>query len=133
MADDGLITLPSAHPVAATIDRLTRLVEARGLHVFARIDHADGAANAGMSLRPTQLIIFGNPEGGTPLMLDRQTTGIDLPIKALAWEDAEGHVWLSYNDPAWIAQRHGLGEASRSAVDAMKSALAVLLTSAAAG
>ena len=74
--------------------------------VFARIDHAAGAASVGMALRPTELLIFGNPKGGTPLMQDRQTAGIDLPVKALAWEDADGKTWLSYNDADWIAARH---------------------------
>ena len=131
MTDNGLITLPSEYPVAETIDRLAELVTARGLHVFARIDHADGAASAGIALRPTQLLIFGNPTGGTPLMQDRQTAGIDLPVKALAWEDADGRVWLSYDDAAWIAQRHGLGAESRKAVEAMAEGLAKLTKAAA--
>jgi uncharacterized protein (DUF302 family) len=131
MGDDGLITLPSDFPVAETIDRLAELVTARGLHVFARVDHADGAAKAGMVLRPTQLLIFGNPTGGTPLMQDRQTAGIDLPVKALAWEDADGRVWLGYNDAAWIAQRHGLGADSRKAIEVMAAGLAALTKAAA--
>jgi len=131
MTDNGLTTIPSEYPVAETIDRLAALVTARGLHVFARIDHAAGAAKAGMALRPTQLLIFGNPTGGTPLMQDRQTAGIDLPVKALAWEDADGRVWLSYNDAAWIAQRHVLGAESREAVEAMAAGLAALTKAAA--
>jgi uncharacterized protein (DUF302 family) len=131
MTENGLITLPSEYPVTETIDRLAALVTARGLHVFARIDHADGAAKAGMALRPTQLLIFGNPTGGTPLMQDRQTAGIDLPVKGLAWEDADGRVWLSYNDAAWIAQRHALGAESRKAVEAMAAGLAALTKAAA--
>ncbi len=126
MPDNGLITLGSDFTVAETIDRLAALVTARGLHVFARIDHADGAARAGMALRPTQLLLFGNPTGGTPLMQDRQTAGIDLPVKALAWEDPDGRVWLSYNDAAWIAARHGLGAPSQAAVAAMAAGLAGL-------
>jgi uncharacterized protein (DUF302 family) len=126
MTDNGLTTVPSEYQVAETMDRLAALVTARGLHVFARIDHADGAAKAGMALRPTQLLIFGNPTGGTPLMQDRQTAGIDLPVKALAWEDADGRVWLSYNDAAWIAQRHALCAESRTAVEAMAAGLAAL-------
>lgn len=132
MAENGLISVASDFPVAETIDRLAEQATARGLGVFARVDHAAGAAKAGMTLRPTQLLLFGNPTGGTPLMQDRQTAGIDLPIKALAYEDAEGRVWLCYNDPAWIAQRHGLGDASRAAVETMAKALAALIASAAA-
>ncbi len=104
MADDGLVTIASEFPVAETIDRLAELATARGAHVFARVDHAAGAVKAGLALRPTQLLVMGNPTGGTPLMQDRQRAGIDLPVKALAWEDADGRVWLSYNDAAWIAQ-----------------------------
>ncbi|MFA6140368.1 MAG: DUF302 domain-containing protein [Hyphomicrobium sp.] len=131
MTDNGLKTVPSEYPVAETIDRLAALVTARGLHVFARIDHASGAAKAGMALRPTELLIFGNPTGGTPLMQDRQTAGIDLPVKALAWEDADGRVWLSYNDAAWIAQRHALGAESRVAVETMAAGLTALTKAAA--
>jgi uncharacterized protein (DUF302 family) len=131
MSQNGLVTIASDYPVAETIDRLASQVTARGLHVFARIDHADGAAKAGMALRPTQLLIFGNPTGGTPLMQDRQTAGIDLPVKALAWEDAEGRVWLSYNDAAWIAQRHALGAESKTAVEGMAAGMAALTKAAA--
>jgi len=131
MTDNGLTTIPTEYPVTETIDRLAALVTARGLHVFARIDHAAGAAEAGMALRPTQLLIFGNPTGGTPLMQNRQTAGIDLPVKALAWEDADGRVWLSYNDAAWIAQRHALGAESREAVETMAAGLAALTKAAA--
>jgi uncharacterized protein (DUF302 family) len=131
MSDNGLIALPSEYPVGETIDRLAALATARGLHVFARVDHADGAAKAGMALRPTQLLIFGNPTGGTPLMQDRQTAGIDLPVKALAWEDAGGRVWLGYNDAAWIAQRHGLGADSKKAVEVVAAGMAALIKAAA--
>jgi uncharacterized protein (DUF302 family) len=131
MTENGLVTLASEYPVAETIDRLAALATARGLHIFTRVDHADGAAKAGMALRPTQLLIFGNPAGGTPLMQDRQAAGIDLPVKALAWEDAEGRVWLAYNDAAWIAQRHGLGAESRKAVEAVAAGLAALTKAAA--
>jgi len=121
---DGLVTLPSAHTVPETIDRLASIVTSHGLTVFARIDHAGNAAQVGMPLRPTELLIFGNPTGGTPLMQDEQTAGIDLPVKALAWEDADGRVWLTCNDAAWIARRHGLGPASQSAVEAIGAGLA---------
>jgi uncharacterized protein (DUF302 family) len=102
MDGDGLITIASAHPVSATIDRLAAAAEAAGMRVFARIDHAAGAAEVGMRLRPTELLLFGHPRGGTPLMLDGQTAGIDLPLRALAWEDAEGRVWLTTNDARWV-------------------------------
>jgi uncharacterized protein (DUF302 family) len=107
MSENGLTTLPSAHGAKETMDRLETEVKAKGLTVFARIDHAAGAEEAGLTLRPTELLIFGNAKGGTPLMQALQTTGIDLPLKALVWEDPGGKVWLSYNEPAWIAQRHG--------------------------
>jgi uncharacterized protein (DUF302 family) len=126
MTDNGLITIASAFSVAETIDRLAAAVVSRGLAVFARIDHAAGATEVGMPLRPTQVLIFGNPKGGTPLMQERQSAGIDLPLKALAWEDADGKVWLSTNDAAWIAQRHGLGAPSQQAVNAMAAGLAAL-------
>lgn len=104
---NGLTTLPSAHSAKSTIDRLEAEVRSRGMTVFARIDHAAGAKEAGMALRPTELLVFGNARGGTPLMQADQTFGIDLPLKALAWEDADGQVWLSYNEPAWLVARHG--------------------------
>jgi uncharacterized protein (DUF302 family) len=102
-----------------------------GLRVFARIDHAAGAREVGATLRPTELLIFGNPRGGTPLLQDRQLAGIDLPVKALAWEDAQGKVWLSYNDADWIAERHGLGEASRDAVAAIATGMEKVIAAAA--
>ncbi len=109
MSDDGLITLASNHPVKATMDRLEAALRDKGITLFARIDHAAGAASVDMPLRPTELIIFGNPKAGTPLMQARQSIGIDLPLKMLGWQDAAGKVWLAYNDPAWLARRHGLG------------------------
>jgi uncharacterized protein (DUF302 family) len=132
MADNGLITVRSNVSVAQTVTRLITAVTSKGMTIFAVVDHGDGAAIAGMSLRPTQLVMFGNPKGGTPLMQENQTAGIDLPLKALAWEDANGKVWLSYNDPAWIAQRHGLGAASAAAVTAMAMGLAAIVTEATA-
>jgi uncharacterized protein (DUF302 family) len=132
MSENGLTTISSAFSVRDTIDRLERIATSKGLRVFARIDHAAGAAEVGMTLRPTELILFGNPRGGTPLMLDQQTAGIDLPIKALAWEDADGHVWLSYNEAAWLAQRHHLGEQSRQAVEAIAAGQVAVLRAATA-
>jgi len=126
MPQNGLITLSSRYTARDTMDRLLAALAKRDMTGFARIDHAAGAASAGLSLRPTDVVIFGNPKGGTALMQDRQTAGIDLPLKALVWQDADGKVWLSYNDPAWIAQRHGLGAASASAVEAMAKALAAI-------
>jgi uncharacterized protein (DUF302 family) len=122
MADNGLVTVKSAHGVKDTIDRLAADVTAKGMKVFARIDHAQGANEVGLALRPTELLIFGNAKGGTPLMQSRQTIGIDLPLKALAFEDADGTVWLCYNDPTWIAARHGV--AGGEATLAMTAALA---------
>jgi uncharacterized protein (DUF302 family) len=122
----GLVTIRSQVSVSETIDRFVAGATRRGLTVFARIDHADGAAKAGLQLRPTELVIFGHPRGGTPLMVDRQTAGIDLPVKALAWEDAEGKVWLTYNDARWLADRHGLGPQSATAVEAIAAGLSSL-------
>jgi len=105
------------------MNRLEAEVKAKGLTIFARIDHAAGAAEAGLPLRPTDLLIFGNARGGTPLMQAEQTIGIDLPLKMLVWQDASGATWLSYNDPTWLAKRHGLAGASEAAAKAMATAL----------
>lgn len=109
-AADGLVEVKSPYEVAKTMSRLEETVKQRGFTVFANIDHAAGAAKVGQTLRPTQLLIFGNPKGGTPFMNCTQTVGIDLPLKALVWEDASGQTWLGYNDPAYLAQRHGAGD-----------------------
>jgi uncharacterized protein (DUF302 family) len=106
---EGLTTIASSFSPKETMDRLEAEIRAKGMSVFARLDHAAGAAEAGLELRPTNLIIFGNARGGTPLMQASQTAGIDLPLKALVWQDAAGKTWLSYNEPSWIVQRHGLG------------------------
>jgi uncharacterized protein (DUF302 family) len=106
-AADGLVALKSPHSAQETMNRLETMVKERGLNVFARIDHAAGAAKLGKTLRPTELLIFGNPQGGTPFMECAQTVGIDLPLKALVWQDESAQVWLGYNDPAFVAQRHG--------------------------
>src|SRR5689334_1334117 len=123
MAADGLTTLRSSYGPKDTMTRLEAEVKARGMTVFARIDHAAGAAGAGLSLRPTELLIFGNAKAGTPLMRTVQTTGIDLPLKALVWEDASGATWLSYNDPAWLAQRHGVAGETETVIGMMSKAL----------
>jgi len=109
-AADGVIALKSAHAPKATMDRLEGLVKQKGLNVFLRIDHAAGATKIGKTLRPTELLVFGNPQGGTPLMECSQSAGIDLPLKALVWQDGTGQVWLGYNDPAYLAARHGASQ-----------------------
>jgi uncharacterized protein (DUF302 family) len=123
MAADGLTIISSSFGPKETMNRLEAAVKAKGLTVFARVDHAAGAAEVGLPLRPTELLIFGNAKGGTPLMQANQTMGIDLPLKALVWQDAAGKTWLSYNEPGWLAKRHGLGHE----VDATVSALAAAL------
>jgi uncharacterized protein (DUF302 family) len=133
MGDNGLVTLPSRFSVRETIDRLAERVTSLGLKVFARVDHAAGAAQVGLALRPTELLIFGNPKGGTPLMQDQQSAGIDLPVKALAYEDADGKTWLSYNDAAWLAERHKLGAQSADAVEAIATGMAAVTRYAAEG
>ncbi len=126
MAENGLTTISSQHSVKATIDRLENVAKAKGLTIFARIDHAAGATSIGLPLRPTELLIFGNARGGTPLMQLAQTIGIDLPLKALAWEDPAGKTWLSYNEPAWVAERHGVGEQGATVAKALANAIAAL-------
>ena len=126
MPNNGLVSVQSRVPANETIERLLAALEVRKLTVFARFDHAAGAASVGLPLRPTEVVIFGNPKGGTALMQDRQSAGIDLPLKALIFEDADGRAWLTYNDPAWIAERHGLGAASAAAVKAMAEILSAI-------
>jgi uncharacterized protein (DUF302 family) len=130
MAADGLITMKSHFEPKETMARLEAAVKARGLTVFAHIDHAAGAAEVGLPLRPTDLLIFGNARGGTPLMQPVQTIGIDLPLKALVWRDEAGTTWLSYNDPVWIARRHGAGSDGQAAVRGMAAALDAIATAA---
>jgi len=132
MSADGLISLASNHPVRETMDRLEAMLREKGITIFARIDHAAGAAAVDMPLRPTGLVIFGNPRAGTPLMQARQSIGIDLPLKMLGWQDAAGKVWLVYNDPAWLARRHGLGGEAEAAVAGLAKALAMLAAGAVA-
>jgi uncharacterized protein (DUF302 family) len=121
-AADGLIVVKSPHSPKDTMERLEAVVKEKGLTIFARIDHAAGAAKVGKKLRSTELLIFGNPQGGTPFMECSQTVGIDLPLKALVWEDASGQVWLGYNDPEFLARRHGASQCP--AVENLKKALA---------
>jgi uncharacterized protein (DUF302 family) len=106
--DNGLVHLRSPYSVPETLKRLESALQAKNLTVFARIDHSGEAEKAGLSMRPTQLIIFGSPRGGTPLMVASPTLAIDLPLKALAWQDADGTVWLSYNSPEYLRQRHNV-------------------------
>ena len=123
-AADGLIAVKSPHSAGTTMNRLEDIVKQRGLTVFARIDHAAGAVKVGKTLRPTEVLIFGNPQGGTPLMECAQSAGIDLPLKALVWEDASAQVWVGYNDPAYLAQRHGAAQCP--AVENLTKALSSL-------
>src|ERR1035441_11106255 len=105
---DGIISKKSNYSVPQTLDRLEALLQTKGIKIFARVDHSGEAEKAGLKMPPTQLLIFGNPKGGTPVMLAAPTSAIDLPLKALAWQDAGGQVWLSYNDPAYLQRRFGL-------------------------
>jgi uncharacterized protein (DUF302 family) len=130
--EDGVITIASEHSVKDTLDRLEASLKAKAITVFARIDHAAGAKSVSMDLRPTELLIFGNPKAGTPLMQAKQTIGLDLPLKVLAWQDAAGKVWLTYSGIAWLAHRHRLGPETAGAVTALTTSLAKLTEVAAA-
>ena len=132
MSENGLITITSNHSVKETLDRLEASLRGNGVTVFARIDHAAAAASVDMTLPPTELIIFGQPQAGTPLMQAQQSIGIDLPLKMLAWQDGNGKNWLAYNDIAWLAKRHGLGEDLAPAINGIAKALAKLAETAAA-
>ena len=127
---EGLTTIASRFGPKETMDRLQAEIRARGMTVFAWIDHAAGAAEVGLTLAPTELIIFGNARGGTPLMQSVQTVGIDLPLKALVWEDTAGETWISYNEPSWIAQRHSVASAE-PVVSKMAAALSAMSKAAA--
>lgn len=131
MSEDGLVTIASHYSVKETLDRLEADLKSKQTTVFARIDHAAGAASAAMPLRPTELLIFGNPKAGTPLMQSKQTIGIDLPLKVLSWQDSGGKVWLTYNDPGWLARRHGLTSATEAAVNSLATVLSNLAKAAA--
>ncbi|MGA9527610.1 MAG: DUF302 domain-containing protein [Terriglobales bacterium] len=104
----GIIDLPSKYSVSETLARLQSILKENGVTVFALVDHSGEAAKVGLQMRPTQLLIFGNPKGGTPLMVAAPSVAIDLPLKALAWEDAQGHAWLSYNAPEYLQERHNI-------------------------
>ena len=123
-AESGLISIKSAHDVKMTADRLENVLKTKGMRVFIRIDHAQGGQTVGKILRPTEVIIFGNPKVGTPLMQCSQSVAIDLPQKALVWEDEAGQVWLSYNDPEYLAKRHkikGCGEVLNKVAKALNN------------
>jgi len=107
-AADGVVTVKSSHTVKDTTDRLESILKGKGMTVFGRVNHTAGAKKVGKTLRPTELLIFGNPKVGTPLMLCQQTIALDLPQKALVWEDDTGNVWVAYNDPLYLARRHDL-------------------------
>ena len=107
-AGSGLVNVKSSHSVNETADRLDQILKTKGMKVFIRIDHSAGAKGVGIALRPTQLLVFGNPKVGAPLMQCSQSIAIDLPQKALIWEDESGAVWLTYNDPETLAARHGI-------------------------
>ena len=128
-AAEGIVTAPSKYPVEKTVERLESAVKAKEFAIFAKVDHAAGAMQVGMALRPTVLLIFGNPRGGTPVMSASQTAGLDLPLKMLVWEDAAGKVWLSWSDPVWIARRHGI-DPDLAAVKGMTGGLAALAAAA---
>lgn len=113
MADQGLVVIESANGVTATADKLEKILKSKGITVFARIDHAAGAKKIGKSLRPTQLLIFGNPKLGTPLMASNQSIGIDLPLKALVYQATNGKTYISYNDPAYLADRHSIRDRAK--------------------
>jgi uncharacterized protein (DUF302 family) len=130
MAARGLKTIRSNYGPEETMNRFEAEVRARGLIAFAHIDHAAAAEAVGLPLRPTELLVFGNASGGTPLMELVQTTGIDLPLKALVWQDASGITWLSYNDPTWIAKRHGLHSEIEATIRILTTALTQMAKSA---
>jgi uncharacterized protein (DUF302 family) len=108
MPDNGIINLSSPHTVLETLARLEAVVQAKGIPILAMIDHSGDAAKAGLQMNPTKLLIFGNAKAGTPIMLASPSAAIDLPLKALVWQDRDGKVWLSYNSPAYLKQRHGI-------------------------
>jgi uncharacterized protein (DUF302 family) len=109
-AGEGIISKASKYSVPETLDRVDALLRSKGIKIFVRVDHSGEAEKAGLKMPPTQLLIFGNPKGGTPVMLAAPTAAIDLPLKALAWQDSDGKVWLSYNDPEYLKKRYGLAD-----------------------
>lgn len=130
MDDAGLVRTASRHDAAETVRRLRAAIAQAGMTLFADIDHAQNAIDAGLELRPTRLLVFGAAKGGTPLMQLDQAVGIDLPLKALVWEDETGAAWLAYNDPQWIVRRHGLDDRAEAVAAAMAAGLARLAAAA---
>ena len=122
LIEKGLVSKKSPHSVAVTLDRLEQALKDRGVTIVTRWSHSAGAAKVGIALRPTELLLFGNPRLGSHFFTSQQTAGIDLPMKALAWEDESGQVWLGYNDPVYIAERHGI-KGRGEVVQKMASAL----------
>jgi uncharacterized protein (DUF302 family) len=107
-ANNGIVNKPSKHSVERTLEALTNILKSKGVAVFALIDHSGEAEKVGLKMRPTKLLIFGNPKAGTPLMLASPSSAIDLPLKILIWEDNQGKAWLSYSSPEYLKERHGL-------------------------
>jgi uncharacterized protein (DUF302 family) len=128
---NGLITVPSNYSVKETLDRLEAALKAAGITIFARIDHAGGATSVGLALRPTEVLIFGNPKGGTPLMQSNQMVGLDLPLRVLAWEDDAGNCNLTYNDIDWLATRYALDATTQAPREGLAKVLAKFTSEAA--
>jgi len=126
MTDNGLITLQSRNDFATTLARFLEILADKRVSIFAQIDHAAGAAAAGLALPPTTLVIFGNPTTGTPLMQAAQLAGIDLPLKALVWQAADGTVNLTYNAPSWVANRHGIGSKLEHAIEVLTTVVTAI-------
>jgi uncharacterized protein (DUF302 family) len=116
-SDNGIVSIASPYAVDETLDHLQKLLDAKGIRIFALIDHSGEAAKVGMEMHPTKLLIFGSPKGGTPVMLAAPTVALDLPLKALVWEDDKGKVWISYNDPAYLKNLAGPGALIQKAVE----------------
>jgi uncharacterized protein (DUF302 family) len=120
---DGIVSKPSKFSVSETLDRLEAILGGKGIQIFARIDHSGEAQKVGLKMPPTQVLIFGNPKGGTPLMLAAPTSAIDLPLKALAWQDTDGSVWLSYNDPQYLKRRFGANDDDVKAIAGLSAVI----------
>jgi uncharacterized protein (DUF302 family) len=127
-AKNGIVDIPSQHSVDQTVARIEAMLQSKGITLFATVDHGGGAEKAGLKMPPTKLLIFGNPRAGTPLMLAAPHSAIDLPLKLLVWEDAQGKVWVSYNSPSYLQERHGLPQQLLPAISAVEA-----LAAAAAG
>ena len=119
--DSGIVNVPSSHSVDETVGRLRGILEAKGVNLFALVDHSGEAEKVGLEMPPTKLLIFGSPKAGTPLMLAEPSIAIDLPLKILIWEDTEGKTWVSYNSPAYLRDRHGLPQVSLQNIAAVET------------